>query len=142
MIEQNQLSDNKALVARFLNALSQMRLEEAAQMIHEDCMFYMPTVSIKPNNYTGEGMLEFVANLKHIIPDGIRFEVVEMTAEQDRVATIVDGFSTTIDGQPYNNHYHFLHSIKNGKIFRQTEFFDSYLGAKVLGPLMGKLAPQ
>jgi len=140
MITQHELLANKALVKNFLNALSSMKVDDAREMIHEECVFHIPNITMKPNTYNGPEMLKFVAGLKDAIPDGIRFEYIEMTAEEDRVTSIVNGYSTTIDGTDYNNKYHFLHTIKDGKIIKQMEYIDSYLGAKVLGPILKRLA--
>jgi uncharacterized protein len=130
------LEDNKRLAREYLLALGEMRLDDARRLMHEKCMCELPTVTLKPNVFDREGMLTFIFAVQKVIPDGIRFEFKEMTAEENRVSVIVNGYSTTVEGKDYNNRYHFLLTLEEGKITRHLEYFDSFLGAKVMGPLL------
>ncbi len=62
-----------------------------------------------------------------------------MTAEENRVSTVVNGFARTLDDTEYNKRYHFLPYIRDGLILKQLEHIDSYLAAKVMGPIMLRL---
>jgi len=55
-----------------------------------------------------------------------------MTAEDDRVAVEVSGESIHASGKPYNNKYHFLLIIRDGKIIQLKEYMDTQLAAKIL----------
>jgi uncharacterized protein len=114
-----------------------MRLDDARQLMHEKCICELPTVTLKPNVFGREDMLAFIGTVQKVIPNGIRFEFKDMTAEENRVSAIVNGYSTTVEGKDYNNRYHFLLTLEDGKIVRHLEYFDSFLGARVMGPLCG-----
>jgi ketosteroid isomerase-like protein len=55
-----------------------------------------------------------------------------MTAENERVAVEVNGEAIHASGEPYNNQYHFLLVIKNGKIVELKEYMDTQLAARIL----------
>ena len=65
-----------------------------------------------------------------------------MTAEENRVSAIVNGYSTTVEGKDYNNRYRFLLTLEGGKVVRHLEYFDSFLGARVMGQLLRQLTPS
>ena len=112
------------------------------ELIHERCRCELPTVSLQPNVFDREGMLAFVESIRKLIRDCIRFEFEEMTAEENRVSVIVNGYAKTIDGGSYNNRYHFLLQIDENQIIRHLEYFDSFRGAKVMGPILKRLMPK
>jgi uncharacterized protein len=55
------------------------------------------------------------------------FEILGMTAEGDRVAVEAESRFHTVSGRLYNNQYHFLFVIRNGKIVRFNEYLDTAL---------------
>ena len=135
----NKLEQNKALVKEFLLALYDLRVDDARQMMVSDCMFQIPNITMRPDTFIGEEMLNFLLMLKSALPEGFRAEFVEQTAEDNRVSTMVNGFAKTCDGTDYNNRYHFLHVVEDGKIVKHYEYIDSYLAAKVMGPILKRL---
>ena len=48
------------------------------------------------------------------------------------MAVEVQGEAIHASGEPYNNQYHFLLRIKNGKIIELKEYMDTQLAAKIL----------
>ncbi len=56
---------------------------------------------------------------------GFRFTLHDVTAEENRVALTAESHGTHKSGREYNNHYHFLMFIKNDKIERVKEYFDT-----------------
>jgi uncharacterized protein len=138
MTTQHDLTANKARVKAYLTALSSMRLDEARAMMHPECDCIIPTISLKPNRFQRDEMLAFVGGVKDALPGGIRFEFEDFTAEEDRVSAIANGFAKTIEGAEYNNTYHFLITLRDGKVIKHLEYMDSFLAGKVMGPLLAK----
>ena len=58
------------------------------------------------------------------MPNGARYEVIGVTAENDRVAVEAESFADTPLG-PFHNRYHFLFILKNEKIRVAKEYADS-----------------
>ena len=48
-----------------------------------------------------------------------------MTAEGDRVAVEAEGHAELLDGRVYAPHYHFLVSLRGGKVFEVREYLDT-----------------
>ena len=141
-MSESDLNANKTLVKNYLQAMSQMDMDKAASMMHSAFEAQIPNITVRPNAYNKAEMLAFVGGLKAALPNGIRFEFRQMIAEKNSVSSMVDGFATTIDGTAYNNRYHFSHNIEEGKIIEHWEYIDSYLAAKVMGPIIKRLSEQ
>jgi ketosteroid isomerase-like protein len=130
------LAAHKQLAADLIAALGTLQPAQAQALLHDQYQCEFPSVAMRPDTYSKTELLAYLSGLAPLLPGGIRFEIIEMTAEANRVSTVANGFATTVTGKPYNNRYHFLHYIEAGQIIRQLEFMDSFLGAKVLGPLL------
>ena len=74
----------------------------------------------------------FAQNILSAFPTGITFNIKNMTAEDERVAVEIDGEAMHASGATYNNQYHFLLRIKDGKILELKEYMDTQLAAKIL----------
>jgi ketosteroid isomerase-like protein len=81
---------------------------------------------------TKKEVIDFAKDILDSFPDGIKFNITGMTAENERVAVEVNGKAIHASGEPYNNQYHFLLVIKNGKIVELKEYMDTQLAARIL----------
>jgi uncharacterized protein len=81
-------------------------------------------------------VVAFVGAVPQMTKDGIRFEVLSLTAEDDRVACESEGQSTLSTGVEYNNHYIHLLRFRDGKICEVREYMDTQLAETALLPLM------
>ena len=59
------------------------------------------------------------------VDGGIQFTVHSLTAEDDRVAAEVESYAPLVNGKVYNNHYHMLFVIRDGKIAIVKEYADT-----------------
>jgi ketosteroid isomerase-like protein len=66
---------------------------------------------------------------------GIDFTVHALTAEGDRVAAEVESHAPLVNGSTYNNHYHMLFEIRNGRIRVVKEYADTAHAREVFGAL-------
>lgn len=128
--------DNKALAKQYLQLTFSLNTKAMAELMHDDFEGFFPTISLRPNQFNKSEMLEFLGKIPLALPQGIECNILELTAESDRVAVAVRGHAKTVDGTDYNNHYHFLLYMQDKQIIRHFEYFDSYLAAKVLGPIL------
>ena len=81
---------------------------------------------------TKKEVVNFAKNILSSFPHGIKFNIIGITAEGERVAVEINGEAVHSSGQTYNNQYHFLLKIKEGKIIELKEYMDTQLAAKVL----------
>jgi ketosteroid isomerase-like protein len=72
------------------------------------------------------------SGLFEAFPEGLHFEILNMTAEEDRVAVEATSRGLHASGKLYANHYHFLFHLRDGKIAVMKEFMDTELATEVL----------
>lgn len=134
------MSDNKTLVKDFLSALGTGDVERTKTLITADMTAVTTGTSILSGTRTRDEILGAVQMLVSAMKNGIEFRILTLTAEADRVAAEVEGFATLGNGVPYNNCYHFLFFIRDGKISMMKEYFDTKLTDAVFGPIMAAAA--
>lgn len=71
-------------------------------------------------------------NNPEAFPEGMSLTPKAMTAEGDRVATEAESLGKHISGETYNNHFHFLMVIRDGKIHEWKEYMDTEHANRVL----------
>ena len=81
---------------------------------------------------TKKEVVTFAENILSVFPSGITFNITGITAEDERVAVEISGEAIHASGETYNNQYHFLLRIKDGKILELKEYMDTQLAAKIL----------
>jgi len=67
---------------------------------------------------------------------GIRFTLHAMTAEGDRVAAEVESYAELVSGTVYNNKYHMLFEMADGRIRVVKEYGDTLHAKEVFGSLL------
>lgn len=68
--------------------------------------------------------------------EGLTFTVKGITVQDDRVAIEAESHAKLKSGARYNNHYHFLFIVTDGKIARLNEYNDSLHSAEIWGAIM------
>ncbi len=124
-------TENKLLVEDFFKALSEGDPEYMDYYTDETILWTAGDNAIGGTRTKAE-IKEFADGVLSTFPNGIKFNIVSMTAEDDRVAVEVRGEAMHASGKEYNNQYHFLIKIKDQKILELREYMDTQLAAKVL----------
>ena len=60
-----------------------------------------------------------------IFPKGLRIKIHGVIAEGDKVALEAESFADARNGKKYNNVYHFLFELRDGKIVTVREYMDT-----------------
>lgn len=128
--------DNKAIVKRFLIALGTSDEPTVRHLLAENVRAICTGTSILSGTRNYNEICSAVGMLQKMTRNGIDFEIISMTAEDDRVSCEAQGNSILINDMPYNNQYHFLFQLKNGRIFLLKEYLDTNLTDAVFGPLL------
>ena len=66
-----------------------------------------------------------------VLPD-FKFVVHSTLTEGNRVAVEAESFATTPDGRQYNNRYHDLFEVENGRIRAAREYYDTLHTSEVV----------
>ncbi len=85
-----------------------------------------------PSDYTKASYRALCEGSAAVFPSGLRFSILGTTAEKDRVAVEAESYGTTREGKLYNNVYHLLILLADGKITAAREYLDSGHATEVL----------
>ena len=66
-----------------------------------------------------------VSGIYDVFPKGLKFTVLGMIAENEKVAVEAESEGEHISGQTYTNEYHFLFEFKNGELIKLKEYMDT-----------------
>ena len=123
--------NNKEIAIKFFEALSSGS-EAYLDFYNDDSVIWTAGDNDIGGTRTKKEIIDFAQGILAAFPSGITFNITGITAENERVAVEVSGDAIHASGQPYNYQYHFLLTIKNGKILELKEYMDTQLAAKIL----------
>ena len=123
--------ENKEIAIKFFEALSSGS-ETYLDFYNDDSVIWTAGDNDIGGTRTKKEIIDFAQGILAAFPSGITFNITGMTAENERIAVEVSGDAIHASGQPYKNQYHFLLTIKNGKILELKEYMDTQLAAKIL----------
>ena len=122
------IENNKKVASEFLSRLSDRDIDGALAMMADDATWW---IAGKPGSLPVVGTLskEQIARLFNRMTsqlrDGLRMNVKSMIAEGDRVALEVESYGELNNGRVYNQEYHMLMVIGDGKIKAVREYLDT-----------------
>jgi ketosteroid isomerase-like protein len=127
-----ELEANKQIVRDFIEAMRTSNVDTLKTMITDDFSWWIigkPEYLATAGEHDTEYFLGFFKG-DELFPEGTDFKTTSMTAEGNRVAAEAEFKAKTAMGTYYENYYHFLFIIENGKVKRMKEYMDTY-NAKV-----------
>jgi ketosteroid isomerase-like protein len=126
------LAANKALVRRFFALCESDGFAAAGALVADDVVWWNAGFG----ELTKQGYAALaVGSEAHIEGGRYRFTIQALTAEEDRVSAVVDGYSRRTSGQVYANNYHFLFTIRDGVIVAIREYHDTQYAAGIWNDL-------
>ena len=123
---------NKAFIRDFIGAMSRGDAAAIVAAYTEDGYCDSVGHTLVSGRYTRETIAAVSAGLFDACPDGLHFEILHVTAEDDRVAVEATSRGLHVSGKLYANHYHFLFHLRDGKIAVMKEFMDTEHATEVL----------
>lgn len=127
---------NKQTAIKFMKALCDGDVETLKSVSTKDLTAETPGTAKVCGIRSYDVIMASAAVFPLITKEGLRVEVLNVTAEGDRVALQWNGHSTMKDGKEYNNHYHNLFLFRDGKVSKMIEYCDLVLADAVLGPYL------
>jgi ketosteroid isomerase-like protein len=117
---------SRALVLDFLEVFSSGDVDKILGMMHEDGTWWvagtMPGISGTKDR---EAFGEMLSGISATCTGPIKLTPQAVTAEGNRVAVETESYAELQNGRVYNNNYHFLFEVKDGKILRVKEYLDT-----------------
>jgi len=126
---------NKKVVLSYFENFSAGKVDAVLALVADSATFW---IAGKPDKFALAGAKtkgQFADLLKGVgaaMPKGLRLTPTGITAEGDRVAAEVEAHGETASGKIYDNRYHFLFEIREGKIQAVREYFDTMHAKEVL----------
>ncbi len=124
------IAQNKDLATKFVTSMrAHSGFDEA--LVSDDLTWRTAngTIMDKPT------LKSLLVNVKKRMPDFPEMVVVGITAEGDRVAVEAEGKCALPNGKRYDNIYHFLLCIRDGRICEIREYADTLLVERTFGSL-------
>ena len=122
---------NKQITKEFFEALS-TGSDQYLDFYTDESIIWTAGNNSIGGTRTKKEVISFAQNILSAFPTGITFNITGITAENERVAVEISGKAIHASGETYNNQYHFLLIIKDGKILELKEYMDTQLAAKIL----------
>lgn len=129
-------ADSKRVVRTFMDLFEHAAVDDALAMMTDDATW---EVVGKPHLYAGAGvhskaeMARSWPELFAKLDGGLRMRVTGLIAEGDQVSAEIRSDAITRTGKRYENDYHFLIAVRDGRIARVKEYTDLMHAAEILG---------
>ena len=120
--------ENKQLVLKFFACFSASDIAGALDLMTDDAGWW---ISGKPEDLpaAGDHNKKQIAGLFYRMADqlvnGLKMTVTGLLAEGDKVAVEVESHGELQNGRIYNNQYHMLMTVRDGKIGEVKEYLDT-----------------
>ena len=123
-----ELAKNKEIVKDFIEAMRTSDVDKLKTMITDDFSWWIigkPEYLATAGEHDKDYFLGFFKGAE-LFPEGADFKATSMIAEGNSVAAEAEFKARTAMGTDYENYYHFLFIIENGKVKRMKEYMDTY----------------
>lgn len=123
-----QLEKNKQIATEFFVRFSANDIAGALDTLADDATWWLPG---KPGHVPVAGTLskEQIAQVFYRmaaqLTNGLTMTVKSLIAEDDRVALEVESYGELTNGRIYNQEYHTLMTVRDGKISTIREYLDT-----------------
>jgi len=121
---------HKEIVRKHYRALSSGDLKLFRSLITDDYVVIVTGQSKVAATMNQDQIVEFVEAATTTTRGGFTFQILSMTAEDDRVASEADGRATLKNGAEFVNHYVHLFRFRDGKICEVKEFSDTAIAER------------
>lgn len=123
----NTNEQNKQTVQQFLEVFSSGNVEKTMAMMTEDATWWVAGTMPISGTYDKAAFRQLLSGVAEGCKGGaIKITPKAMTAEGERVAVEAESLAhLNSDGRKYNNFYHFLFLVRDGKIAGAKEYLDT-----------------
>ncbi len=125
---------NKKVVHQFFSAITVGDIDGAFKLVDDNASWWVPGELPFSGTKTKKEYLMIVNQITKGFPTGFELKATAMIAEGDMVAAEVASNGTHVNGKKYNNRYHFLIRLKDGKFVDVKEYMDTLHLFKLISP--------
>ena len=116
--------DNKEIIKNYFEAINTKEYSKAFDFLSDDLHWWI----LGNGKFSGEydkRKTQIGFKLLHRQFKEILFFLEIFTSEEDRVSVTAETRGEHLNGKLYNNHYHFLFTLREGKIVKAREYLDT-----------------
>jgi ketosteroid isomerase-like protein len=126
----NDIETNKQVCVRFFDLISRGQFDAMREVLHDDVEWWILGDLPSSGTHAGkDAVMKLFEMIEQTLAPPVKMNITALTAEEDRVAMEMNGDCTFLDGRPYRTVYHHLFRLKDGKVRRVNEYFDTkYVG--------------
>ncbi len=122
--------NNKGVVRKFFRLLTEANLSEASQLYTDDCQYWISG----SGEMDAQTVQSFWPAMFSAPMDPGSIRILNLTAEDDRVAAELQMNLKLPDGRDYSNRCNLLFVFHDGKIVKVSEYMDTAYVQKIFGP--------
>ena len=124
--------ENKKIVLGFFENFTAGKAEEALGAMADTATWWVAGNFPLAGTKTKKEFTELLKGMGEAMPEGLRLTPKGITAEGDRVAVEAESYGKHANGKIYQNQYHFLIEVRDGKIQAVREYLDTMHANDVL----------
>lgn len=127
MMSDSDAQANKAIVAQFFKTFSTGNVPAIVEAMAADGSWWVSgRLEGMSGRYTVAGLAPLLEGANAGYKAGaLRITPTGMIAEGNKVAVEADGFAELLDGRKYDCQYHFLITVRGGKVAEVREYMDT-----------------
>ena len=123
---------NKAFVEKFFGYMNNGDVAGIVSSYHDEGYVWTKGATLISGKYTKAQIQAAAGGIFETFPEGLTFTILQMTAEDNRVAVEAISEVKHISGNIYKNEYHFLFTFKDNKLLELKEYMDTERVTEVL----------
>ena len=116
---------NKQTVTDFFDQMSNGNVKGFVDLYHDGGAVWTSGNTLISGTQKKSAIREFAGGIYDAFPEGLKFKINSMTAEDDRVAVEAESEGMHVSGVKYQNFYHFLFILKDSKVLLLKEYMDT-----------------
>jgi uncharacterized protein len=119
---------NRGIAESFYQRFDANDIPGALDLMADDLSFWIagrPEAIPSAGAHTKAEMADLFRRMTRRLKGGLRMTVKEVTAEGERVALEVESYGELLNGRVYQQEYHALMTIRDGKIASVREYMDT-----------------
>jgi ketosteroid isomerase-like protein len=119
---------NKKLASEFFARFTANDVAGALDRMADDATWWIagkPALTRNSGDHNKEQIAKIFYNMTGQLKNGLKMTVKNVIAEGDQVAVELESYGELQNGRVYNNEYHVLMTIRDGKISAVREYLDT-----------------
>lgn len=122
------VEQNKKFIEQFLAKFAKADIDGIMADMSDTCTWWVggkPELFPLAGTKSKEEMRDLLSTLISPMKAGLEMRVKGMTAEGEKVAAEVESYGENPNGSVYNNDYHFLFVVRDGRLEEAKEYLDT-----------------